>query len=296
MSSRTYSSSWRRAALPACVAVFAFALVAGRSDVAGQGRGAGAAGAPRTGRQLAPMDITGTWVAVVTEDWRWRMVTPPKGDVASIPVNAEGRKAAASWNPEADAAGGNACKAFGVGGIMRQPGRLRISWQDDQTLKLETDAGTQTRILKFASAPAAAAGAANIVAAPAPAPPAGPRSWQGDSVAVWESRRPAGGGAGGGGGGGRGGAAAPDTGRYLKVTTTNMLAGYLRKNGIPYSENAVLTEYYDYFQDPDGTTILNVTIAVDDPLYLNQRYVVIANFQKEANASKWDPSPCSARW
>jgi hypothetical protein len=95
------------------------------------------------------VDLTGTWVAVVTEDWRWRMVTPPKGDVASIPVNAEGRKAALNWNPEADAAAGNACKAFGVGGIMRQPGRLRISWQDDQTLKLEFDAGTQTRLLNF---------------------------------------------------------------------------------------------------------------------------------------------------
>ncbi|MGB7217338.1 MAG: hypothetical protein WBD07_00895, partial [Vicinamibacterales bacterium] len=88
----------------------------------------------------------------------------------------------------------------------------------------------------------------------------------------------------------------PPPGRYLKVTTTNMLAGYLRKNGIPYSENAVLTEYYDYFQDPDGRTILNITIAVDDPQFLNQRYVVIANFEKEPNAAKWDPSPCSARW
>src|SRR5690349_5403988 len=140
---------WRRAAIPACAAAFAFILVAGRSDLAGQGRGAGAAGPARTGRQLAPTDLTGTWVAVVTEDWRWRMVTPPKGDVSSVPVNAEGRKVAASWNPEADVAAGNACKAFGVGGIMRQPGRLRISWQDDQTLKLEFDAGTQTRLLNF---------------------------------------------------------------------------------------------------------------------------------------------------
>ena len=115
----------------------------------GQGRG-GAPQVPRqTARQAAPVDLTGTWVSVVTEDWRWRMVTPPEGDVASIPVNAEGRKAAAAWNRDADAASGNQCKAFGAGGIMRQPGRLRISWQDDQTLKLEFDAGTQTRLLHF---------------------------------------------------------------------------------------------------------------------------------------------------
>ena len=75
---------------------------------------------------------------------------------ASIPVNGEGRKAAQAWNLEADNAGGNQCKAFGVGGIMRQPGRLRISWQDDATLKLEFDAGTQTRLLTFDRARAAA--------------------------------------------------------------------------------------------------------------------------------------------
>src|SRR5262245_50239696 len=124
-----------------CVGVLAFvAMAIAGPDLAGQGRGAGASAAPRTGRQLAPVDLTGTWVAVVTEDWRWRMVTPPKGDVASIPVNGEGRKAALAWNLDADTAGGNQCKAYGAGGIMRQPGRLRISWQDDQTLKLEFDA------------------------------------------------------------------------------------------------------------------------------------------------------------
>src|SRR5262245_35702693 len=126
--------SWR-AAVPVCVLVFALAMAVGRSDVAGQGR-AGGPQVPQTGRGLAPVDLTGTWVSVVTEDWRWRMVTPPKGDVASIPVSGEGRKAAAAWDAAADAASGNECRAFGVGGIMRQPGRLRISWQDPSTLKI----------------------------------------------------------------------------------------------------------------------------------------------------------------
>jgi hypothetical protein len=148
---------------------------------------------------------------------------------------------------------------------MFQPTRLHVTWQDDNTLRMDTDAGTQTRVFPFGK----------------PAATPAKRTWQGSSVAVWEARRANG--------------AAPSA-RYLKVTTTNMLAGYLRKNGIPYSENAVLTEYYDYFQDPDGTMFMNVTIAVDDPQFLNQRYVVVANFQKEPNASKWDPSPCSARW
>jgi len=130
-------------------AVVTAAWLSAAATLVAQGPPGAPPGPPRSPRAAAPVDFTGYWVSVIAEDWRWRMVTPPKGDVASIPINAEGRKAAASWNPEADAAAGNACKAFGVGGIMRQPGRVRISWQDDQTLKLEFDAGTQTRLLNF---------------------------------------------------------------------------------------------------------------------------------------------------
>ncbi|MGH9241015.1 MAG: hypothetical protein ACRD3G_23480, partial [Vicinamibacterales bacterium] len=154
-------------------AVFAF----GRTDVAAQRgaggqRGAGPAAAPQTARTRGPVDFTGTWVSVVTEDWRWRMVTPPKDQsaAASIPVNQEARRVAQSWDLEADNKGGNQCRAFGAGGINRQPGRLRISWQDDNTLKFEYDAGTQTRTLYFDRA----------------AQPPAEKTWQGFSRADWE--------------------------------------------------------------------------------------------------------------
>src|SRR5262245_65212664 len=96
----------------ACAAALAIIALTAATDVAGQGRGAAAGqgrggGAPQTAKQAAPVDITGTWVSIVSEDWRWRMVTPPKGDVARIPVNGEARKIAASWNLEADHASGN---------------------------------------------------------------------------------------------------------------------------------------------------------------------------------------------
>jgi hypothetical protein len=269
---------------------------------AGRGGGAGGGGAaqpPPTARAAAPFNPEGYWVSLITNSWRVRMVPPPVGDYSSIPLNDAARKLADAWDPAKDEAAKLECKHYGAASIMWQPTRLHITWQDDQTLKVETDAGTQTRLFKFAPVPPAAPAGnvpaagnaapavANVAARPPAAP--GPRSWQGNSVAVWEARRAA------PAGGGRG-IPLPPPGRYLKVTTTNMLAGYLRKNGIPYSENAVLTEYYDYFQDPDGITILNITIAVDDPQFLNQRYIVIANFQKEPNGAKWDPSPCSARW
>jgi len=302
MSWRLPRSRHLGAAVPVCVAVFALTMAVGRSDVAGQGR-AGGPQVPQTGRGLAPVDITGTWVSVVTEDWRWRMVTPPKGDVASIPVSTEGRKAALAWNLDADNASGNQCKAYGVGGIIRQPGRIRVSWQDDQTLKFEFDAGTQTRLLRFDRA----------------SQPPAERTLQGYSLAVWEGPgvgrgtaptgdgrpdpRVTGGGLlarelpGGGGGGLRGGPpprqmAQINRGGDLKVVTTNFREGYLRKNGVPYSERAVFTEYFNRLPKTDDLDLLLVTTIVEDPMYLSQAFYTSTHFKREADGSKFTPTPC----
>src|SRR5947207_13408318 len=105
------------------------------------GRGGGAP--PANGKAGAPIDLTGYWVSVVTEDWRYRMLTPAKGDYASVPLNQAARSAADAWDPAKDEAAGDQCKSFGVANIMRVPGRLHITWQGDNTLKIETDAGTQ---------------------------------------------------------------------------------------------------------------------------------------------------------
>ena len=271
-------------------------------DAAGQGRGRGQAPAPpQTARQAAPIDLVGTWVSVVTEDWRWRMVTPPKGDVASVPVSPEGRKTAQAWDQAADTASGNQCKAFGVGGIMRQPGRLRISWQDDETLKLEFDAGTQTRLLNFDRAKQAA----------------GEKTWQGFSLAQWEGPgvgrggppvdvRVTGGGIlsrgvpGGGGQGLRGGPpprqqAEINSGGDLKVVTTNFREGYLRKNGVPYSARTTVREFYDLSTERNGDVWVTVTTIVEDPEYLTEPFVTSTNFKKQADATGWNPRPCTAR-
>src|SRR5437867_4308241 len=110
-----------------------------------QGRGQ----APTTAKAAAPVDFTGYWVSVVSEDWRWRMVTPARGDFASIPYNAEGRRMGEAWDPAKDEAAGEQCRAYGAGGIMRLPGHLHITWQDDTTLRIDTSEGSQTRLLHF---------------------------------------------------------------------------------------------------------------------------------------------------
>jgi len=242
--------------------------------------------APGTPRALSPIDLTGNWVSIVTEDWRFRMVTPPKGDYASVPLNGAARQVADKWDPAADEAAGNACKSYGAGNIMRTPGRLHISWQDDTTLKIETDAGQQTRLLHFTGTPG------------------GDPSWQGYSLASWEiaGGNPFGGGGGGrggggGGGGGRGAAGPPPAprGGSLKVVTTRLKEGYLRKNGVPYSDNAVVTEYFDRHSESNGDEWFTVTTIVDDPKYLAQSFITSTHFKKEPDASKWYPSPCKAK-
>ena len=230
--------------------------------------GAQAPSAPQRGatpKDAAPIDLTGYWVSVVTEDWLYRMVTPSKGDYTSVPLNAEGRKVADAWDPAKDEAAGNQCKAYGAAAIMRVPGRLHITWQDATTLKVEMDSGTQTRVLNF-GAPAAAFAKGG--------------DWQGVSVASWDVAA---------------GARGPIPGGGLKVTTTRLKAGYLRKNGVPYSANAQVTEYYDRVNESNGDSWLIVKTIVDDPTYLNVPFITSTNFKKQTDSTGWNPRPCTAR-
>ena len=138
--------------------------------------------AARSARADANVDLTGNWVSYVTEDWRFRMVTPPKSDYTSIPLNREGLRVAETWDWQKDHAAGLHCKAYGAAALLRMPTRLRISWQNDNALKLETDTGTQTRTLAFG-----AAGGAQ------PAARRASRTWQGTSVAEGAVQREHGG-------------------------------------------------------------------------------------------------------
>lgn len=237
----------------------------------GRGRGRGAPQPPETAKEAAPFDMTGYWVSVVTEDWKWRMF-PKKGDYAGIPLNEEGRKIADAWDPAKDRMPGNQCKAYGAPALMRNPGRFHITWQDDQTLKVEADAGTQTRMWSF-DTPKGQGG-----------------DLQGVSKAEWEFDPVQGGFSFGGGGGG----GANRTGS-LKVVTTKLKPGYLRGNGVPYSANTVLTEYYDLVKEDNGDTYLVLTQTVEDPTYLTGPMYNAAHFKKQADATGWNPSACMTK-
>jgi len=253
----------------------AFALVVALAAVhdvhaqgQGRGRGAAPAGPPPTARASAPKDFTGYWVSIVTEHWHLRMLVPPKGDYSMLPLNPEARKIADTWDLTKAKAETDQCKSYGPPALMRTPGRLNIHWTDDNTLQLDTDSGTQTRTFRFGGA----------------TPPSGQTpSLQGNSVASWEFL----------GARGRGGPVPKGTGQ-LRVRTTQMTGGYLRRNGVPYSENASLDEYFDTFTEPNGDTWLVVTSIVTDPRYLTGPYASTVPFKKIPDRQGWDPTPCKA--
>jgi hypothetical protein len=254
------------------VAVLAFGL---SNMAAGQGRGAPAQAPPA--RAAARIDLTGYWVSVVNKEWRFRMVVPAKGDFfgdfGGIPINAEARRAAEAWDPARDEANGEQCKGFGAAGLMRVPGRLHITWQDDNTLRVDTDAGMQTRLFHFRAASAG-----------------GPPSWQGHSMARWLGVSAA--------GRGRGGAESENTGGpaygSLEVVTTNLLPGYLRRNGVPYSGGTVMTEYWVFSRSPTVRIGWSSRRRSSIPHISRRRMRPAPHLS--ASGMERDPSPCSARW
>jgi hypothetical protein len=226
-------------------------------------------GPPPTPRAAALVDLTGNWVSIIDDEWRWRMLTPAKGDFSFLPLNAEARRLASMWDPAKDEAEGNGCRAFGAAGLMHLPTRLEISWVDDKTLEIDADAGMQKRLMHFD-------GSKWTGSQP---------DWQGDSVAAWEKQAQA-----QGFGFPVRTPPTPNAGS-LKVITTHMKPGYLRKNGVPYSANAVLTEFFDRIEF-DGEPYLIVTGIVEDPQYLTARLITTEQFKREPDASKWNPTPC----
>jgi hypothetical protein len=281
------------------------AAPAGQGPARG-GRGGGAPAAPPTARAAAAADFSGYWVRIITEDWRWLMVVPNKGNSDSIQLSPAGQAILNAWDPARDEADGNQCKGYGAAAISRLPTRAHVTWQDDNTLKWETDQGMQTRLFKFG--------------APVQTADAIARTWQGVSVATWE---PAAGG-GRGGPGGPGGPAgfpgappaatdaaavlplnAPPTAAgargnnqngWLKVVSNNFKSGYLRKNGVPYSEKATVTEYFQPMPETYGVRYMVVTTILEDPEYLTGPLITSSNYKKLPDTNNgWDPQPCSVR-
>jgi hypothetical protein len=127
---------------------------------------------------------------------------------------------------------------------------------------IETDNGQQKRLLHFDSNES----------------PGG--DWQGYAKAMWEAV-PA----------GRGEAPVGS----LRVVTTKLRPGYIRRNGVPYSAKTILTEYLDRVNEPGGDAYLVVTTTVEDPMYLAQPFQTSSHFRKQQDSAGWKPRPCTVK-
>ena len=227
-------------------------------------RGGRGGGARRRPREAAAIDLTGYWVSVITEDWKYRMVTPKKGVLRHADAERRRPEGRRHLGP-----GARRSRRRTVQGLRRRQHHaacrdaLHITWQDANTLRIDTDAGTQTRLFHFGTArrPESRAG-------------------RDMSVAQWEVPRP-----------GRGGARQGN----LKVVTTNLRPGYVRKNGAPYSDKTVVTEYFDVNTMPNGDQWMTVTTKVEDPVYFTRPYITTSDFKKLPDAAGWNPTPCSVK-
>jgi hypothetical protein len=276
-------SCWLAVAM-AMAAPSAVLTQAGLTQAGQPGRGQAAGPAAAGARAAAPVDLTGYWVSIVTEDWIERMSpsSPPSGIIGG------GRGGGGGGGGGGRGGGGAApavapstdpCRVYAAGGSMRVPGRLNVTWADDNTLKIDMDAGTQTRLLHFN----------------APQPSSLQKTLQGYSVATWDAGARAGGfgGGGGGGGAGRGQAGAPAAAPaprwgVLRVVTTNLSGGYLLSSRSHYSDNAVLTEQFMKHSD-FGVDYVTVTATVQDGA---QNRIVSSTFKKEPDGSRFAPSGC----
>ena len=232
----------------------------------------------------APFDPSGYWVSLITQNWRWRMVVPGKGEYADVPINLKAKQLADAWDPAKDEAAGKQCEAYGAAVIMRNPERLHISWQDANTLRVDTDEGMQTRLLRFV--PPAAPGGPAAAPEPLTAPHTdAPPSWQGQSAARWQLAA--------GAGAALASAPAPRYGS-LEVTTNDLLPGLLRKNGVPYGAGTQMREFWD-LRTLGAQRWISISVRVTDPQYLRGPYVYDSIFQQEPDGSKWAPSVCTLR-
>ena len=271
------ATAWSRPGAALAVACLGAWLLA-PAVVRAQGRaltaGAAAAAKSPSAREQAPYDLTGYWTSVITQNWQYRMVVPGPGEYADLPINAKAKQLADAFRASADTAAGKQCEAYGAAALMRLPEHLHIHWQDADVLRVDTDAGMQTRLLHFRPAAADAAPEA---------------SWQGWSAAKWVLAN-----AGGAAAGAAGAANAPPV-RYgsLQVITDHLLPGLLRKNGVPYGAETKLTEWWDLRVEPEGDQWLTITSTVVDPQYLQAPLIYDSIFQKLPDDSKWAPAPCS---
>lgn len=184
----------------------------------------------------AQLDLTGEWAPIYHENGPERLPGPELGDYTELPLNEAGRLAADSWDADRiSVVQEYQCRPHGSDYALRGLGNQRVT--------RDIDPATQ-RVVAFRTHMLAWDSDRVIWMDGRPHPPEyAPHSWQGFSTGVWE-------------------------GNTLTVTTTHLKTNYLRRNGVPRSDKAVVTEHWSRHG-----TYLTVVTVINDPVYLTEPLV-----------------------
>jgi hypothetical protein len=184
----------------------------------------------------AQVDFTGEWAPLYHEDGPERGPGPELADYTEFPINDAARMRADSYDADRiSVVQEYQCRPHGADYALRGLGQVRI-WRDIDQATQRTSA-FHLHFLAWDSE-------RTIYLDARPHPPEyALHTFQGFSTGVWE-------------------------GNMLTITTTHLKPNYLRRNGLPRSDKATLTEHWTRHAD-----YLTITTVIEDPVFLTEPLV-----------------------
>ena len=222
-------------------------LVRARSAVPGRAGSAGAAA-----RAAAQVDFSGEWAPRFHEDQPERVPGPELGDYLGLPINEAARLRADSWDASMQTLPEWQCRPHSADYIWRGPSPLTIR-KEENPLTREITA-FHAEWLRSIDNPIYLDGRQHP-------PDDALHSWGGFATGKWE-------------------------GDMLTVTVTHLKEGYIRRNGMPRSDQATVTEHWMRHGD-----FLTVVTIVNDPVYLTEPFIRTTDYELDLHQHV-PPYPC----
>ena len=201
---------------------------------------------------FAQVDFTGEWAPRFYEDQPERVAGPELGDYLGLPITDAARMRADTWNAAIQTLPEWQCRPHSADYIWRGPSNLHI-WK-------EVDPVTREITAFHAEWLRSVDNVYYLDGRPHPSPNAA-HTWAGFATAKWE-------------------------GNMLTVTVTHLKEGYVRRNGVPRSDLATVTEHWIRH----GNWLTVVTI-VNDPVYLSEPFIRSTDYELDEHQLV-PPYPC----
>ncbi len=200
------------------------------------------------------LDLSGNWQPVVHEDQPERGPGPELVDYAGLPISEGARQFGLSWDAARLTVPEHQCRVHIVSYIYRGPLNVRI-WE-------EKDPQSQ-RLIAIKQYISTYEQWRTIWMDGRPHPPEdAPHTFMGFSTGKWE-------------------------GNILTVYTTHIKQGWIRRNGLPESDKATLTEHYLRHGD-----LMTHMVVINDPVYLTEPLVKTQTFRQQVQAGQNWLYPC----